>query len=37
MRLRAQAIGAQLDTRAGHTQQGLAVILTLPSHFLPNS
>jgi signal transduction histidine kinase len=37
MRLRAEAIGAQIDTRAGHTQQGLAVTLTLPSHFLPNS
>ena len=37
MRLRAEAIGAQIDTHSGHEQQGLAVTLTLPSHFLPNS
>jgi signal transduction histidine kinase len=30
MRHRAQVIGAHLDTRAGHAQHGLAVILTLP-------
>jgi signal transduction histidine kinase len=33
MRLRAEAIGAQIDIRVHPAQQGLAVTLTLPSHF----
>lgn len=40
MRFRAEAMGASIsienDTAAGHIPHGLAVTLTLPSHFLPN-